>query len=295
MKVTFWGTRGSVAAPGPDTTRFGGNTSCVEVRAGAEILVLDAGTGIRALGFALMREFEARPFTVHLFISHTHWDHIQGFPFFVPIFGRDVTINVYGAPGQGRSLEKVLRGQMESDYFPVALGDLEAAIAVHEIRGSELTIGDVTVATTFLNHPGMNLAYRIAHDDKRMVYATDHEPYALTLDHVAGRGEEGRVFGERLDAAIVDFARDADLLIADAQYTDEEYATRRGWGHSPLSATVALAVAARARSLALYHHDPIHSDDDVMRMERCAADMLRARGAAGMCCFAAAEGQSLTL
>jgi phosphoribosyl 1,2-cyclic phosphodiesterase len=294
MKVTFWGTRGSVAAPGPDTARFGGNTSCVEVRAGSEIVMLDAGTGARALGFALMREFGARPFTVHLFISHTHWDHIQGFPFFVPVFSPAVTIKVYGAPGQGRSLEKVLRGQMDSDYFPVALGDLAATIDVHEIRGSDVTLGDVTVAATYLNHPGMNLAYRVSHEGRHLIYATDHEPFALTLDHVAGRGEEGRVFGERLDAVVVDFARDADLLIADAQYTDEEYAKRIGWGHSPLSATVALAAAARVKSLALYHHDPIHSDDDVLRMERLASEMLGARGVA-INCFAAAEGQSLTL
>ena len=294
MKVTFWGTRGSVAAPGPDTTRFGGNTSCVEVRAGSEIVMLDAGTGARALGFALMREFGVRPFTVHLFISHTHWDHIQGFPFFVPLYSRAVTINIYGAPGQGRSLDKVLRGQMDSDYFPVALGDLAATIDVREIRGSDVTLGEVTVAATYLNHPGMNLAYRVSHEGRNLIYATDHEPFALTLDHVAGRGEEGRVFGERLDAAVVDFARDADLLIADAQYTDEEYAKRIGWGHSPLSATVALAAAARVKSLALYHHDPIHSDDDVLRMERLASEMLGARGVA-INCFAAAEGQSLTL
>jgi phosphoribosyl 1,2-cyclic phosphodiesterase len=294
MKVTFWGTRGSVAAPGPDTTRFGGNTSCVEVRAGDEIIVLDAGTGARALGFALMREFGNRPFTVNLFISHTHWDHIQGFPFFVPVFAPGVTIKIYGAPGQGQSLEKVLRGQMDSDYFPIALGDLAATIDVHEIRGADVTIGEVTVAATYLNHPGMNLAYRVSHAGRHLIYATDHEPYALTLDHVAGRGEEGRVFGERLDAAVIDFAREADLLIADAQYTDEEYAKRIGWGHSPLSATVALAAAAQVKSLALYHHDPIHSDEDVLRMERLAADLLASRGAA-VRCFAAAEGQSLTL
>jgi hypothetical protein len=140
----------------------------------------------------------------------------------------------------------------------------------------------------------MNLAYRVSHAGRHLIYATDHEPYALTLDHVAGRGEEGRVFGERLDAAVIAFAREADLLIADAQYTDEEYAKRIGWGHSPLSATVALAAAAQVKSLALYHHDPIHSDEDVLRMERLAADLLASRGAA-VRCFAAAEGQSLTL
>jgi phosphoribosyl 1,2-cyclic phosphodiesterase len=294
VKVTFWGTRGSIAAPGPDTARYGGNTSCVEVRAGGHVLIFDAGTGIRPLGLALMRDFGGRPFTVHLFISHTHWDHIQGFPFFVPAYSKDVTINVYGAPGQGRSLEKVLRGQMEADYFPVGLGDLSAAIDVKEFRGGEVELGDVTVAATYLNHPGMNLAYRVSYGGRRFVYATDHEPYAHTLDHLAGRGEEGREFGARLDDGLVDFAANADLLVGDAQYTDDEYKNRVGWGHSPLSATVALAVAARAKSLALYHHDPMHGDDVVTRMERVARENVAASGAV-IHCFAAAEGQSLTI
>jgi phosphoribosyl 1,2-cyclic phosphodiesterase len=294
MRVTFWGTRGSIATPGPDTARYGGNTSCVEVRAGGQLLVFDAGTGVRQLGLAMMREFGDRPFTVHLFISHTHWDHIQGFPFFVPAYSRDVTINVYGAPGQGRSLDKVLRGQMESEYFPVGLGDLAAGIEVHEFRGDDIVIGNVRVAPTYLNHPGMNLAYRVSCGGRSLVYATDHEPYALTLHHVAGRGEEGRAFGQRLDEALVAFATDTDLLIADAQYTDEEYAARLGWGRSPLSATVAFAVAARAKSLALYHHDPMHDDAAVTRMERVARETLATHGAA-VHCFAAAEGQSLDL
>ena len=294
MKITFWGTRGSIPAPGPDTARYGGNTSCVEVRAAGHVLVFDAGTGLRPLGLALMRDFGSRPFTVHLFISHTHWDHIQGFPFFRPAYARDVTIHVYGAPGPGRSLEKVLRGQMEAEYFPVGLGDLAATVEVHEFRGDEIEIGDVRVAATHLNHPGMNLAYRVSSGGRRLVYATDHEPYARTLDHVAGRGAAGRAFGERLDDALVSFARDADLLISEAQYTDEEYAERIGWGHSPLSAAVELAVAARARSLALYHHDPLHDDDVIAGMERVARETLATQGAA-IRCFAAAEGQSLTI
>jgi phosphoribosyl 1,2-cyclic phosphodiesterase len=140
----------------------------------------------------------------------------------------------------------------------------------------------------------MNLAYRITHGAQHVVYATDHEPYANTLDHLAGRGEEGRVFGERLDAAVVDFAAGADLLIGDAQYTDQEYPARIGWGHSPLTAAVSLGIAAGARSLALFHHDPMHGDDVVAEMERRGAEMIAARGAR-LRCFAAAEGQSLTL
>ena len=294
MRVTFWGTRGAVPAPGPDTTRYGGNTACVEVRSGPHVLILDAGTGIRSLGLALMREFGGRPLTAHLFISHTHWDHIQGFPFFVPAHTRGATIHVYGAPGQGRGLEKILRGQMESDYSPIGLGDLAATIDFHELRGRDIEIGDVRVATTYLNHPGMTLGYRITADGRRLVYAADHEPYAETLDHVAGRGQEGRAYGARLDETTVAFAAGADLYIADAQYTDEEYATRIGWGHSSLSAAVGLGLAAEAKALALFHHDPMHGDAVMEGMERAAREMVAARGGV-MHCFAAAEGRSRTV
>jgi phosphoribosyl 1,2-cyclic phosphodiesterase len=294
MKVTFWGTRGSIPSPGPDTVRYGGNTSCVEVRADGHVLIFDAGTGIRSLGLALAREFEDQPLTVHLFISHTHWDHIQGFPFFVPAYKPDTTIHVYGAPGQGQSLEKVLRGQMEADYFPVGLCDMAARVDIHEFRAIPFDIGDVRVDAAHVNHPAMNLAYRVTWDGRRLVYATDIEPYANTLDHVAGRGADGRMFGEKLDRELVEFAAGADLHIADAQYTDDEYPAKIGWGHSSLTATVDLAISARVKTLALFHHDPMHGDDVVSSMERTARDSIAARGA-DINCFAAAEGQSLTL
>ena len=294
MNVTFWGTRGSIPSPGPDTVRYGGNTSCVEVRADGHVLIFDAGTGIRSLGLALAREFKGQPLTVHLFISHTHWDHIQGFPFFVPAYTPDTTIHVYGAPGQGQSFEKVLRGQMEADYFPVGLYDMTATIDVHEFRAAPFEIGSVRVDAAHVNHPAMNLAYRVTCDGRRLVYATDVEPYANTLDHVAGRGADGRMFGEKLDRELVEFVAGADLHIADAQYTDDEYPAKVGWGHSALSATVDLAVAARVKSLALFHHDPMHADDVVAAMEHTARESIAARGAE-IQCFAAAEGQSLTL
>ena len=294
MNVTFWGTRGSIPSPGPDTVRYGGNTSCVEMRAGGHVLIFDAGTGLRSLGLALLREFKDKPLTVHLFISHTHWDHIQGFPFFMPAYRPDTTVHVYGAPGQGRSLEKVLRGQMESDYFPVGLCDMAATVDVHEFRAAPFEIGDVRVDAAYLNHPAMNLAYRVTSEGRRVLYATDYEPYAKTLEHVAGRGEEGRVFGAKLDRELVDFAAGVDLHIADAQYTDDEYPSKLGWGHSPLSATVDLAVSAGVKSLALFHHDPMHSDEMVAQMEQTARDAIAARGAT-LTCFAAAEGQVVTL
>jgi ribonuclease BN (tRNA processing enzyme) len=294
MRVRFWGTRGSIATPGPDTAGYGGNTSCVEVRAGDEVLVFDAGTGIRPLGLALMEEFGTRPFTVHLFISHAHWDHIQGFPFFKPAYASTVTLNVYGASGQRRSLEMLLRGLMDTDYFPVALGDLEASLSTREFRGDDFRIGEATVSGCYLNHPGMALGYRVRCEGKTVVYATDHEPYRNTLPELGGRGEPGRRYGAELDTELIRFVEGADLYIGEAQYTDEEYKDKVGWGHSPLSATVAVALAARVRMLALFHHDPMHADDVVTGMVARARELIAA-GGGSLACFAAREGEIVNL
>jgi phosphoribosyl 1,2-cyclic phosphodiesterase len=292
MTATFWGTRGSIATPGPTTTVYGGNTACVEVRVGEDVLIFDSGTGIRELGLALAEEFRGRPLTVHLFISHTHWDHIQGFPFFVPAYQADTTIHLYGAQGQGRPLEKLLGGQMNPDYFPVALGDLAARIHVHEFSGEPFEIGDTSVAAMYLNHPGMTLGYRVRGADRVLVYATDNEQYRYTLEHVAQRAEAGRRFGQRLDEQFVAFVSRADLYIGEAQYTDDEYPAKIGWGHSPLSATVEVALKAEVRALALFHHDPMHADEVVAAMEVEAQRLIASRGSS-LRCFAAREKQTV--
>jgi phosphoribosyl 1,2-cyclic phosphodiesterase len=289
MRVTFWGTRGSIATPGAATVGYGGNTSCVEVRCGDDILIFDAGTGIRALGQRLAAEFADRPLTVHLFVSHTHWDHIQGFPFFVPAYRPTTTIHVYGA-AQGRPLEKVLRGQMDPDYFPVARGDLASTIHVHEFRGRPFEIGATSVAGMYLNHPGMTLGYRVAHAGATVVYATDTEPYRYTLEHLGARALPGRYFGRELDREIVEFVRNADLYIGEAQYTDEEYPAKIGWGHSALSATVEVALTGGVRRLALFHHDPMHDDEVVSAMVKRAQALVAERGGK-LECFGAREGQ----
>jgi phosphoribosyl 1,2-cyclic phosphodiesterase/CheY-like chemotaxis protein len=294
LRVTFWGTRGSIAAPGPATTVYGGNTACVEMRAGDHVLVFDSGTGVRELGLSLMKEFQGRPLTVHLFISHTHWDHIQGFPFFTPAYASGTTLHLYGAPGPGRSLERLLGGQMNPDYFPVALGDMAAKIHVHEFRGAAFNIGDVTVTATYLNHPGMTLGYRVTWGDKSVIYATDNEQYRVTLEHLGQRAEAGRELGQRLDEAFVTFVSGANLYIGEAQYTDEEYPQKIGWGHSPLSATVEVALKAGVGALALFHHDPMHGDDVVAAMEAEAQRIAQSRGAT-LRCFAAREGQTVEI
>ena len=292
LTVGFWGTRGSIAAPGPATTVYGGNTACVELRSGQDILIFDAGTGIRELGLALAREFQSRPLTLHLFISHTHWDHIQGLPFFVPAYSPGTTLHIYGSAGQGRSLEAVLRGQMQSDYFPVSLGDLVSTIRVHEYRGEPFRINEATISACYLNHPGMTLAYRVERGGKSVVYATDHEPYRTTLEVGSPQAEAGKQLGRVLDEAFVSFVKGTDLYIGEAQYTDEEYPSKIGWGHSSLSATVEVALRGGVKALAIYHHDPMHSDDVVASMEVLAKELIAERGAS-IWCFAAREGQRL--
>ena len=294
MRVKFYGTRGSIATPGPATTIYGGNTSCVEVRCGEHVLIFDAGTGIRQLGLDLMSEFSGQPITAHIFISHTHWDHIQGFPFFMPAYAANATIHLYGSPGQGLPLEKVLRGQMDSDYFPVALGDLNATLHVHEFKGKPFEIGDVRVAAMYMNHPGMTLGYRIEYGGKTVVYATDNEPYRETLQHLGQRAENGREFGGKLDREFVDFIRGADLYIGEAQYTDAEYPQRIGWGHSSISATVDAALQAEVRALAFFHHDPLHDDKAVEAMGDTGRQIIESRGAK-LECFPAREGAALEI
>jgi phosphoribosyl 1,2-cyclic phosphodiesterase len=237
VQVRFWGTRGSIPTPGPGTLRHGGNTSCVEVRSAAgTLLILDCGTGLRVLGESLLAAGE-RPLRGHILISHTHWDHIQGVPFFAPLFAPGNEWDVYAPRGLAQTLRDTLAGQMHYTYFPVALDQLGATIRYHELVEGALTVGDVVVRTEYLNHPALTLGYRLEADGAAVVYACDHEPYARRL--ASGEGEiDGR------DGRHADFLAGADLVIHDAQYTAAEYPAKAGWGHSTVE--YAVAVARRA-------------------------------------------------
>ncbi|MBI4246366.1 MAG: MBL fold metallo-hydrolase, partial [Candidatus Rokubacteria bacterium] len=281
MHVRFWGTRGSIATPGPGTTRYGGNTSCVEVRTSdGTLIVLDCGTGARALGDLLERA--PRPLRLHLLIGHTHWDHIQGFPFFMPASLPGAELNIYAPAGFRRGLEESMAGQMEYAYFPVKLRDLPSRIHFTELDEGFFRIGDTLIETQHLNHTAPTLAYRITSGGATLVYATDHEPFwtpaAGLSDHPG-------------DQRHVAFLRGADLVIHDAQYTDEEYRAKTGWGHSTPAYAVDVARAAGARRLALFHHDPGHDDATLARLEAEA----RARAGGALEVFAAAEGLELHL
>ncbi len=257
--VRFWGVRGSIPTPGPRTRRYGGNTSCVEVRVGDDLLVFDAGTGMRELGVHLLKA-RTKELTVHLFLSHPHWDHIQGFPFFGPAYVDSTTLYVYGPKGDDKNYQ-LLSGQMANAYFPVRFSDLGANIVSRSFSGTSVKAGEVKVKCFGQKHPGGSMGFRVENGAKSVVFATDSELDQVLLDpDIVKRDPEAL---RELPDDLVSAVKGADLLIADAQYTDSEYLQKIGWGHPRATTVVDLAVQAGVRQLALTHHDPMHSDRDV--------------------------------
>ncbi len=294
MRVRFWGTRGSIATPGPSTLRYGGNTSCIEVVTNAgHRLILDFGTGARPLGMWLMAN-APKPIRATILLSHTHWDHIQGFPFFVPLFIPGNQFTVCAPQGVDRSLSDVLAGQMEFTYFPVELGQLPARIQYQDLSEGTHELDGVRVIAQFLNHPATALGYRIEADGAVVIYLCDHEPFAAGMwpDGVVSNRIEGLVHeGDRRHAA---FMKHADLLIHDAQYTPEEYPSKKNWGHSTFEYAVELAALADVRRLALTHHDPTHDDQQIAEIEQRARALARKRNFA-LHVFCAYEGCDLVV
>jgi phosphoribosyl 1,2-cyclic phosphodiesterase len=251
--VRFWGVRGSIPAPGRHPRRYGGNTPCVEMRVGDELLVFDLGTGVRPLGDYLLSQ--GKPVQASMFLSHYHYDHLQGLPFFTPIFNPKNAFTFYGSPRNGQSVKQILSGQMTQPYFPVtADGVFRARLNYHDIQpGEVLRIGPAQVSTVELNHPGGNLGYRVDCDGRSVVYATDIEHSSDT------------------DERFYAFAKGADVLIYDAMYTNDEYCgkagpPRTGWGHSTWEAAVKAANESQVKKLVLFHHDPTRDDAEINRL-----------------------------
>ena len=276
IEVRFWGVRGSIASPGPDTAGVGGNTSCVEVLCGGTRIILDAGTGLRRLGDALLAQ--KAPVEASLLLSHFHWDHMQGLPFFVPAYLPSTKLAIYGGASGIMSLRDALAYQMSEPVFPVRLDDLRAQLTTHDVRaGESFEVGEAVVRVAKGNHPGGVHAYRIDHAGRSIVFATDTEHFAC------------------VDPQLRMLAEGAVMLIYDAQYTPEEYRgepsgarSKAGWGHSTYLAGAELAKAAGVGQLVLFHHDPTRSDTQVEDLEKRAKGLFLET-------IAAREGMELAL
>jgi CheY-like chemotaxis protein/phosphoribosyl 1,2-cyclic phosphodiesterase len=252
----LWGTRGSIPVSGPRFARHGGNTSGLEVRTGDDLCIIDAGSGIRDLGLQLMAE---GPRKIPLLIGHTHWDHIQGFPFFVPAYVPGFEFEIYGASGFGKSLDQLFSGQLDRDYFPVEMHDMSARLNFRTLGENPVRFGKIAVYWELMNHPGATVGFRIEAEGQRIGYVTDNEflkgyvgtPIGMTQDSELVQPYE----------RIVQFVADVDVLVLESQYTNEEYPKKIGWGHSMLSNACLLAKLARAKRMVVTHHDPMHDDD----------------------------------
>ncbi|MCP4502208.1 MAG: MBL fold metallo-hydrolase [Deltaproteobacteria bacterium] len=295
--VKFWGTRGSIPTPGYLTRKYGGNTTCVEIRIDDTLIICDAGTGIRELGVDLMKR-KQDAVKAHLFFSHMHFDHIQGFPFFTPCFLPSSELLIYGRTNDDTRHYDLVSGQMESDdYFPVNFKDLGAHIVTAELGNDDLittghTFSGIKVRSFAQMHPGGSLSYSFEKDGYKVVFSTDNEIDLIieNSDEVADDVNALR----KIPQDFLDFCHGADLLICDGQYTDKEYPTKIGWGHPRATTCVDLALQAEVKQLAITHHDPMQTDDDVD--DKIGACRVRAHPhRPEMVVFAAREGLELKI
>lgn len=301
MKIRFWGTRGSIAAPGPATVKYGGNTACVEMSDEKTLAIFDAGTGIRLLGEELMKKAGKDGRVVgHLFISHFHFDHIVGFPFFRPLYKHGNEFTIYGCEGTGRKLENIFVGQMSPEYFPVTLAEMPSELHFVQLTTRPLNLNGWTVTPAYVNHPGLALAYKIENGKSKIVYMTDNEPFRYLLRQQSKRQpvfddvQKGEVELEREDLMLVDYLEGADLLIHDGQYTASEYRDRTGWGHSFYEYGLEMALQGKVKRLLYFHHDPDRTDADLDAQMEKIQTQTKARGST-LDVSAAYEGQEIEL
>lgn len=285
IELTFWGTRGSIPSPGKDKSKYGGNTSCIEVRLpNHELIIFDGGTGIRELGNSLLlREKKVR---AHIFLSHYHWDHIQGLPFFAPAYHAGNSLTILGAEHPEFPLEKILSSQMESIHFPVKSSSLSAHINLKKLSLGNYSIAETEVKTIKTNHPGINFSYSLTFDDRKLIYMTDNEllpRIAKAKSHIAYERED-----------FVRFIHGADILIHDAQYSDKDYLEKKGWGHSTWKETAKLAAEGEVKHLVLFHHDPNHSDSIIDSfVKECKEELKKMK--ASLKCSGAMEGKTIAI
>jgi phosphoribosyl 1,2-cyclic phosphodiesterase len=305
MRVRFWGVRGSIPCPGPGTVKYGGNTACIEVRfpESGRLIIVDAGSGLRELGnFMMAHDLPKGPLKADIFLSHTHWDHIMGFPFFTPIYVPGTHLRVHGPVSyEGDTLEGIVGGQLTYRYFPVRQAELAARIEYLVLKEDHFDLGDgITLTTKYLNHPILCLGYRFTCQGKVFCAAYDTEPFRNVFctdpgdpSYDEAMASEGAMVAREQNALLEEFFRGADLLVHDSQYTEAEYQSRFvGWGHSTFEHAIAAASRVGVRRLALFHHDPLRTDEqiDALRERYCPSPP-----AGGTEVFFAREGMEIEL
>ncbi len=288
MFIKFWGTRGSVPVPGKDTIKYGGNTPCVEIRtSNNKLLILDAGTGIRELGHSLIQNGSNE--SLDILLSHYHWDHIQGIPFFIPIYqkGRDITF--YGIPGRENEMKKLLSNQMELDYFPVKINEVPANIKFEHVRPNNvLHLDGFKIETLSVYHPSPTLTFKVSENGKNIIYMTDNE-----LDV---KGENDSNISQKLSVKnkeLIEFCSGCDYLIHDMMYDEEVIESKLGWGHSSNKAVANFAMLADVKNLIFFHYNPDYTDEKIDQLLESTKQELKKNGS-NINCIASREGLTIT-
>jgi len=279
FSVRFWGVRGSIPCPGPDTVKYGGNTTCLEIRADERLIIVDFGTGVRSLGrYLIANDLKKRgKIEADVFVTHTHWDHILGFPVFAPAFIPGTVLRITGPISfESDSLEKIIENQLSYHYWPVRAGELAAKIEFNQISETTLDLGGgLTVTSKFLNHTILCLGYRFDYQGKSITAVFDHEPFRNLFSHDPAKegfdekeAEEGELAAQAENEKIINFMKDSDIVIHDAQYSEAEYSLHLGWGHASYIHAVSSSISAGVKKLVFFHHDPEHTDKQLKQLEK---------------------------